>query len=132
MPLDLPPTQDYVVETEIQRLGQPGGSFGIVLWEPWYDRYVVHFANGEAALVDNRGGIGGGIVPQIELARTPFDPGNELHLYRGEVQGNDLRLFVDGTLVLSATLGGRTTAFAPPGVYANTELLIRSFRILAL
>jgi hypothetical protein len=132
MVLDVPPPQDYAVEAEIQRVGQPGGGFGIVLWEPWYDRYVVHFANGEATLLDDRGGLSGAIVPQVELARAPFDPGDALHLYRGEVQGNDLRVFVDGTLILSASLPGRTTPFAPLSMYSNTELRIRSLRIAAL
>jgi len=125
-----PPPQDYAVEAEVQHVGQTPGVFELILWEPWYDRYVAHFESGEAILVDYRGGITR--VPQIELARVPFDPGDGLHLYRGEVQGNDLRLVVDGTLVLSHTFLGRNSAFAAPGVYSNTELRIRTFRVIAL
>jgi hypothetical protein len=127
-----PPPQDYFVEAAIQRVGQPDGVFELILWEPWYDRYVAHFENGEVVLIDYRGGITGATVPQIELTRAPFDPGDALHVYRGEVQRNDLRLFVDGTLVVSQSFRGRNSSFAAPGVYSNTELRIHSFRMVAL
>ena len=55
-----PPPQDYAVEAEIQRVGQTAGVFELILWEPWYDRYVAHFEIGEAVLIDYRGGITAG------------------------------------------------------------------------
>jgi hypothetical protein len=36
------------------------------------------------------------------IAKTPFDAGSNLHLYRIEVQGSTLRFFIDGGQVLQA------------------------------
>jgi hypothetical protein len=128
----LPSVWDYVIETQLQRLGGPDGAFGIVLWELARDRYAVEFVDDEVQLVQYRGGLAGGILPFVVHARAAFDPGGELHRYHARVLGNEFAVLADDSLILSAEIPARTAAVAPPRLYAQTELRIRSFRIVAL
>jgi hypothetical protein len=126
--------RDYAVEAEIQvvQLGQGYPAFGI----------VVRATDDGAYWAGQNYGLGTrniGIASSGNAARSGsfmqsagFDPGPDWHTYRVEVEGNSIRVLVDGSLLVSATDnsfldGGQT------GLYSfGTQINVLSFRVIAL
>lgn len=72
------------------------------------------------------------VVSIDEQVQAPFDPGNDWHVYRMEVQGDVIRFFIDGGLKLTLTdnkylTGGQVGLFD-----AEVQLNVSSFVIISL
>ena len=70
------------------------------------------------------------------LAEETFDPGNEWHTYRFELRGDELRLLVDGTDVVSGTLEAPidvSSGDAQAGLWAQgVQLKVRKVSVMLL
>ncbi len=61
-----------------------------------------------------------------------FDPGSEWHLYRLEVEGNTIRLAVDGRMLIE-TSDNNTLANGSIGLFSvGAQVSVRSFKVIAL
>jgi hypothetical protein len=130
------PSDDYAVEVEAQILR--------------FNRFPE--TGGNDFLVMARGAIFGGVGipcpgrgPQVDrpmlhldawfcgfLVGKAFAPGQEWHTYRLEVEGNELRLFVDGELQLQER-SNRTLSGGEVGVLSHrVEVGIRRFAVYSL
>ena len=145
-PVDLGNRSDYAVEVEMQLVrGDSGTGFGMVAratdqgayWAGSCDgvyagEFGHYIAAGErsyepvaAWFCEPRGS-------SLRIAFAPAEPDTDWHTYRLEVQGNTLRLMVDGALVLETV----DNQFLEPGQvglfsYA-TQASFRNFRVIAL
>jgi hypothetical protein len=117
---------DYVVEAEIQVVGEPHcGSFGIVVREAYRPGfYHVGTCAWLEAFVRTKDGD--------TIAAKSIRPDNEWHTYRAEVKGNVVRFLIDGAVIAEATdnrylTGGRV------GLWSDQiQVSVRSFRVIAL
>lgn len=116
-------TNDYAVESRIRVVrGNPAFDAGSVRGSAssnGWTGYKIVINNGQAAIASN----------SDTLTQTPFDPGITPHLYRLEVKGTRLRLYIDGGLSLEANdnryLTGGQTGLKSFG----TQLEVTSFKI---
>ena len=123
-----PPTTDYAVEAEIQRVS--GYAFGLIL----------RVNRGQPIALGNgyNGGVAGGDAglfagipgPAPSVVQRPFEPGSDWHMYRLEVDGSTLRLLIDETLWAS-----RNDTSVPSGwvngLWAiNAKINVRSYKVL--
>jgi hypothetical protein len=69
---------------------------------------------------------------QSILKDTPFDPGSDWHTYRVEVNGNDIKVLIDGALKLDVQDNQFLTGAQVGLGDAEAELSISSFTITAL
>jgi hypothetical protein len=144
---------DYSVETEIQFLrgsafglfaranSAPGGAYyaGVIgqggsistTEIPWWAhgpfRGFVHLSSHLAL-----GSFGSTTQPQGEiLASLEFEPGSQWHKYRLTVQGNRLRLSLNGTTALDV-VDNRYLYGLYTGLWTrSTQINVRSFRVIA-
>jgi hypothetical protein len=66
------------------------------------------------------------------VAKTPFDPGDDWHTYRAEVEGNTIRLFVDGTLLVEG-IDNQYLERGRIGLFSvRTQINVRNFKTSAL
>lgn len=107
---------DYAIEADIRIIGCPTGvpasfpcgGFGVLgrfdgNQDKGYIGGVGELASGtpySGVANINTGDPSPG--PYDELKRTAYTPGSDTHTYRLELQGTQLRLFIDGSLVLQA------------------------------
>jgi hypothetical protein len=66
------------------------------------------------------------------LATRPFDPGSAWHVYRAEVRGNDLKLFLDGGLVAEVTDNGSLTGMIVGLFDFRVQLMVSSFTVFSI
>jgi hypothetical protein len=66
------------------------------------------------------------------LKDIPFDPGSDWHTYRVEVNGNDIKVLIDGILKLEIQDNQFLTGAQVGLGDADAELSISSFKITAL
>lgn len=120
-----PPVADYVVEADIQSLGGwcGGLDFGIVV-RGGYIPGVVNCGNDVEIWTLGEGGPAGD--------RVQFSPGRDWHTYRIEAKGNNLRILVDGALVLQAS-DNRYLSPGSVGLWSGgDQLSVRTFKVIAL
>jgi hypothetical protein len=126
------PVADYAIEVEMQFVrGENRSSFGVVARE--------HSGDGYFAGYHDDGGCGwdwkticlwGTAYGPIGKADLVID--SEWHVYRLEVQGNTLRVFVDGTLVIETSDNSFLSA-GKAGLWSNgAQVNVRRFSIIAL
>lgn len=128
---------DYAIEAQIQwvRRGPVNDpSFGIVArasdsgayWTGMLNRCCYDFI---AVVLTGDAANGFGVQ---WIAEQTFDPGDEWHAYRVEVQGNAIRLLIDNTVVLETT-DNKYLAPGELGLWTyGTELNVRSFKVTVL
>ena len=87
--------------------------------------------DGEAAIATGSGNLC--TYCQGMLKYVPFSPGSDWHDYRVEVQGDTIRLFIDGGEVLE-TMDNAFLSGGRFGLYAENgfEVSVRSFVVTAL
>jgi hypothetical protein len=62
----------------------------------------------------------------------PFDPGTDWHTYRVEVQGNAIKLLIDGA-VMASVRDNRYLSGGDVGLWSNRyQLEVRSFKVIKL
>jgi hypothetical protein len=133
---------DYAVEVQVQVVS--GGkcfnynSFGLnvrLTDQGWYGSgvYVIEGQQGPAfidRLTLNQEGTN--VDDYTRLVEKDFEPDSDWHTYRVEVQGNHIRLLIDGTLVGEAT----DNRFLEGGeIYLwchGPQINVRSFKVIAL
>ena len=144
-PYTLGTLSDYTIEAQIKidRVNCCTGGIGIVARVDTGasppSGYFIGGANlsaqspydGDAAVATGNGNLC--TYCQGMLKYVPFSPGSDWHDYRAEVQGNTIRLFIDGGEVLETTdntflAGGRCGLYAENGF----EVSVRSFVVTAL
>jgi Domain of Unknown Function (DUF1080) len=137
-------TTNYAVEARVRVLRQTTGRqltpyFGISVrgtsagngWQGYWASVIAanSYALGTDLYIQNNVANN---FSQSVLASAPFDPGTDWHTYRVEVNGNDIKVLVDGVLALETQdnqfLTGGQIGFGT----ADTELVISSFKIIAL
>jgi Domain of Unknown Function (DUF1080) len=129
-PYDPGDAGDYAVEAEVRLApadcgGRPFGVFArSAAWGAYW------------AGPDCAGSVGiwggDGPTPGAAKAEAPFAPGGGWHTYRLEARGTELRLLVDGALVLE-THEARVLADGRVGVFSGGEqVTVRRFAVIAL
>jgi hypothetical protein len=140
------PSTDFAVEVEIRVTGRLESvcdqSFGLVAGSPGADQV---FGGGlifpcasdtpRARLTDVSVWENGYNADPV-LAEETFDPGNEWHTYRFELQGDDVRLLVDGADIVTGTMGAPIDASsgdAQAGLWAQgVQLKVRKVSVQVL
>jgi len=125
-----PPTENYVVEAEMQRVS--GNAFGLVA-RVQRDKNLV-LGNGYAAgVAAGTAGLFNGIPGRTApLAPTVYEPGNGWHTYRLEVEQNTIRMFIDGSLWTSQTNSDFPTGWMN-GVWSlDARVNVRSYQVSGL
>lgn len=133
-PCQLGSAANYAVETKIQ-LTSGSGCFGITVrgssvssgWQGymagvggcssyWGDAYIA----------------GPGYVSDSARVRGAFDPGNHLHTYRVEANGNVIKFLVDGSPLLTLT-DNRYLTGSQVGLWSDgVQLQVTSFAVTSL
>lgn len=130
----LPDTANYVVEAKIQLTNLSGSCFGIMLrgssTQNGWQGYQAGICNNNmnAAYIAAYG-------DQKVRAMAPFAPGTIMHTYRCVVKDNTIKLFIDGTLVVTAADNRLLTAHGDEqvGLYdQNVQLQVSRFQVTAL
>jgi hypothetical protein len=121
--------KDYAVEAEIQVIGDPARSFGIIVRSSYYAGYL--------------GYTGGGIFTEEHLSaqiaidccggnilnKSNFGMNNEWHTYRVEVSGNEVRLLIDGSEYVHVT-DNRFLEGGEVGLWSDRiQIQVRTFKI---
>ena len=132
-----PPTNDYALEAQIQLIDPEcvfGGGrkeFGLIA---------------RAAEHEGGGVLGGFDCDKAKIASTqynptlaldretiqsePFTPGGEWHIYRLEVQGNEIRFLVDGSLLFDKA-SNRNLSGSKVGMFSHgAQINVASFKIM--
>ena len=140
------PSTNFAVEAEIRVNGLLDSvcdqSFGLAAGSPGADKmfgggliFPCASDTARARLTDVSVWEDGYNADPVVSGET-FDPGNEWHTYRFELRGDELRLLVDGTDVVSGTLGAPIDASsgdAQAGLWAQgVELKVRKISVHAL
>jgi len=133
-----PSVGDYAVEAEIQMVG--GGtwcmSFGVFARGDEGTGYSAGIGTDSS----NCQGLariapGSGLGPTNQspiLASQAFDPGTDWHTYRLEVQGNTIRLLIDGAVTVEA-VDNRYLSPGDVGLWTDgTQINVRSFKVISL
>lgn len=123
---------NYAVEAEIQLVNAEGTGFGIVARAAENAGYRIGVRVGccprAAVIADSGNRFNYG----QDIASTEFQPGNEWHTYRVEVQGNTVRLLIDGNVMTEATVNQFLTG-GEVGLFSiSSQINVRSFRVIAL
>jgi hypothetical protein len=123
---------DYAVDAEIQAVESYCPKFGVVV----RSGFVVGISSDcrNYAAIGTYGKSGNVFVPSYDgfgVAKVEFVPGNEWHEYRVEIRGNQLTLLIDSVLILQAS-SNTFLAGGQVGLYAETQIGVRSFRVSAL
>jgi hypothetical protein len=113
------------VEAEIRRTGSNHGGFGLSMRGIMHVQTLAWVEAGEISIREI------GRFPRTFVTRR-FEPGEDWHTYRLESQGRHVRLLVDGQCITEATVHGvRTNAGYYAGLLAETDIAVRSYRVLA-
>jgi len=132
----------YAVEAEIlfeelagrtcdQNFGVVGGGGGGVVWGGGV-RWGCD-GDGPRARITDVSVWADGFNQDRELDGTPFNPGTDWHTYRLEVRGSDLRLLVDGDLLLEASDGAGTGEGGQIGLWSQgVALTVRRVAVIGL
>jgi hypothetical protein len=129
----LPNTTNYAVEAKIQLTNLSGSCFGIMLrgsstQNGWQGYQAGICNNMNMAYIAAYG-------DQKALAMAPFAPGTIMRTYRCVVKDNTIKLFIDGTLVVTAHDNRLLTAHGNEqvGLYTqNVQLQVSRFQVTAL
>lgn len=141
-PYKLDTTPDYAVEAQMQFVScayDHDCGFGVFLRWSGQGGYVggmdaMNYGKGYAGIADIHTDHAY-VCPTCgysPIKYTDYTPGTDWHTYRVEVKGNDLKLFIDGALVIEVTdntylSGGQV------GVESyNVQINVRSFKVIAL
>jgi mannose-6-phosphate isomerase-like protein (cupin superfamily) len=137
-PYQTAPSADYAVEAEIRKRNAEGASFGIAVSSNGSETgYAVGIGEGSGPgwqsavfLLDGTWGIPDedGLVAQGQY----FDPGDQWHTYRVAVSGNTIQLFIDGLIMVTATVDRPGTGERIGLWSSGSELEVRDFRVIAL
>ncbi len=123
-----PGSPNYAVEAKIQLTNQVDGCFGIVL----RTSYATSICNAQYSPLPDTAYV---FFSNTALISNPFTPGTSLHTYRAEVRDNKIKLFIDGSLVTTATDNRLLTSETSEqvGLYCQSlQLQVTSFRVTAL
>lgn len=123
-----PGIPNYAVEAKIQLTNQVDGCFGIIL----RTSYATSICNGQYSPLPDTAYI---FFSNNVLISNPFTPGIALHTYRAEVRDNTIKLFIDGSLVTTATDNRLLTSETSEqvGLYSQSlQLQVTSFQVKAL
>jgi hypothetical protein len=130
-----PPTQNYALEAKIQLVNPQCGAtykeFGVVARETEQGGIIggIDCDQAKLAIIQNGGVFDLGLKA---IGTASAAPGTDWHVYRLEVEGNQIRFLVDGTSVLQKTdnsiLSGSNVGMFSVGAQIN----VQSFRILTL
>jgi hypothetical protein len=130
-----PPTKDYALEAEIQEIDQctfgsgpkqfgliaRGGEKGGILAGPDCGKAKIASTQKDFFAFDGE-----------TIASDPFAPGGGWHVYRLEVQGDQIRLLIDGAPLLEKA-DNRNLTGTKVGMFSNgAQINVRSFKILQL
>jgi hypothetical protein len=142
-PYQVEGTSDYAVEAKINIQRQNQGksvtsAFGITVrgatnggtWQGYFALISAPGANepqAAAFITNNNTNFESSI-----LAKCPFDPGTDVHTYRVEVKGNDIKLLIDGSLKVETQDNQFLTGSQVGMISYNDELTVSSFSITAL
>jgi hypothetical protein len=128
----LPAVTNYAVEAKIQLTNLSGSCFGIVVrgssTQSGWQGYKAGICNTNLAYITAYGDLN-------PMAMAAFAPGTTLRTYRCEVKDNTIKLFIDGTLVVTAADNRLLTSRGNEqvGLYAqNVQLQVSSFQVTAL
>lgn len=121
----VPVGPDYALEATIEVVAVNGcSSFGLVARQTegtWGYQGGINFCEFEGAAIWD-----------IGPSWTAFRPGSTRHTYRLEVRGTEIRLFVDGTLMVAAT----NESIAGPGRVGlwcdQMQVHVATFRVISL
>jgi hypothetical protein len=124
-----PDTTDYAVEAEIQLLNPQCGAtykeFGLIARAEREEGIIAGYKCSEVAI-----GIGSHFFRRI--ASQAFDAGSRWRTYRLEVQGNLIKLFVDGVSMLEAA-DNRYLSSGKLGMFSiGAQISVRSFKVIKL
>ena len=118
---------NYAVEAEIQGMN-PGAiffEFGIIAREG----YRLGVDDTFAKIWRDYYRLGGG--NWVEIGATRLGTLRGWHTYRAEMNGNRVRLLVDGSLAVEVTDNMYLSA-GRVGLWSSTQVSVRSFRVIAL
>jgi hypothetical protein len=118
-----PSEADYAIEAEIQLIGNSGcGGFGIVA-RGSYQGGAYACGNQRAYIASKDGDI---------VKEQDFSRGSDWHTYRFEVQGNTLRLKIDGSVIVEVT-DNRYLDSGMVGLWSDrNQINVRSYKVLRL
>lgn len=129
-PFEVPMT-DYAVEVEMQWV-RDGDSFGVVARLGEVRGYYAGYYDGNDCRYDFEAICLWGADNEEPIAKTDLLLDSEWHVYRLEVQGNAVRVFVDGTLVIETSDNSFLTA-GKAGLWSDgAQVNIRRFTVIAL
>jgi len=117
---------NYAVEADIQLVREEAcGTFGLIARTAYY---AGRQASG--GCVPGTGFVG--IPGAGDLKTAPVSPDNAWHSYRLEVRDNNLRLYLDGALLIE-TSDNRYLSGGTVGLFAyRSQVVVRSFKITSL
>lgn len=129
-------TANYAVETKIQVVSGSSGCFGISVrgtpatnsWQGYLTGIGGCYSNSlnEAYIA------GPNYSNDSSGVQAAFSPGTTVHTYRVEANNNTIKLFVDGSLLLTLT-DNRFLTGAQIGLWCqNVQLQVTSFQVTAL
>lgn len=125
------PTTDYAVEVEMQWV-RGGDSFGIVARMGDTRGYHAGYYDGYDCRYDFKAICLWGADYRKPIAKTDLLLNSDWHVYRLEVQGNTVRVFVDGTLVIETSDNSFLSA-GKAGLWSDgAQVNIRRFTISSL
>jgi hypothetical protein len=127
---------NYAVEADIQLIRDDEGAFGIVVRASGEgDGYWVGVQRSDWTTPRLTASVNIGKAPELsgsDVAMTSFDPGSDWHTYRVEVEGNTIRMLVDGGLVVEA-IDNRFLNGGDVGLFSYyRQINIRDFKIIAM
>jgi len=128
-----PKSQDYAIEAKILLIDpQCGGTkkqFGLIARATEQGGILGGFDCPQAALASTEDGRFDFFDP---IASQDFTPGTKWHIYRLAVQGNKIRLFVDGAPLLEKA-NKRYLDNGKVGMFSiGAQISVRSFKVLRL
>lgn len=137
-----PQTQDYAVEAEILFINRNRDSvincvdagFGLVARGDGQSGYFGGILNLEELCLGGNdfAGIRLGTENSDSLSQTRYTLGDDWHTYRLEVEGNAIRLYIDGRL-MAETRDNQLLQAGEVGLWSSAmQIEVRSFKVLAL
>jgi serine/threonine protein kinase len=124
----LPDTADYAVEARVQKIG--GACFDPVTFRGnqetngWHGYKVTVCEKSIGLYRDD-------LNLNNKIATASFDPGNGWHLYRVEAKGPQIKVFIDGKLVLKGNDNSYLST-GQLGIKSSAQLIVSSFKIITL
>lgn len=121
---------NYAIEVEIQAIGEYCGTYGAFGRTGYWGgiRFTACYGPNQSAFIAKDFPNG---LETTDLQLSSFNPGNDWHLYRLEMKGNNLQLFVDGRPMVEVTDNSFLEG-GDIGLWSDSvQLSIRNFKVIA-